>query len=503
MASSLRDVYVALYKEAADKAFDCPEWFFDNILHFKLLPWQLKAINVVFDVRRKTLGIPTKYNHKGIPRLSIRSCHGPGKTQFLAALMHIWNFVLYGKIACTAPKEAQLLQRLMPRYRKCMDNAEPSYKENIDVLGREIKIMGEDDWGAIMETASDPDNLSGYHDTPQLFLVDEASARRLDAMFPTIEGALTTPGSVVVEIGNPTRIEGEFHSHHTKKGIKELYYLMHIKHTDAPQLISKEWVDSMRKKYGAKSPVFLIRVLGEFAAYDSLILLPPEFIDEAMDVDYQPDGSHPILKVSIDVADGGADATTVTAALHYAAHVHVLKQKQFYFDPSIAVVKAAEAGIAMFEGFNGVKTQDMFIVDAIGVGAGTAGTLMKAGYNVVRNVGGESSDDPGKWRNRRVQNYIATHDALMESSLTIAPDAIDDEEEFYAHLLSIKRNPGAEKVDDIEPKAKIKQQGLPSPDRADSLAMQYNGKTPTADLVITPPMIIGTMESARYDASIT
>ena len=144
-----------------------------------MLPWQLEAINVVLDVQRKHKGLPTVVNHTGKPRLTIRSCHGTGKTQFLAGLMHLWNFITYGKIACTAPKEAQLTKRLLPRYRSCMKNADQSYKDNINVQGKEIVLFDDRAWGAVMETASDPDTLAGYHDKPQLFLVDEASARRL------------------------------------------------------------------------------------------------------------------------------------------------------------------------------------------------------------------------------------------------------------------------------------------------------------------------------------
>lgn len=492
-----------IMRRTIKKSLNDPAWFYENVLNFPALDWQIEGTQAVFDVRRKLAGHNTVVNHKGLPRITVRSCHGPGKTQWLGMLSHIWNFTTLGKIAVTAPKEAQLTRRYLPRYRRCMRDAPKEYKDNISTLGKEILIGNDKDHGVVLETASDPDNLSGFHDDPQLFLIDEASARRLDPMFPVVDGALTTPGSVVVEIGNPTRMEGEFYNHHNKPGVKELYYKMHIKHSDARKLIPQSWVNAMAQKYGVDSPIYLIRVAGEFASYDELILIPPEFIDDALNTPYKSDGSHPQLKISIDVADGGADSTTITAALHYADHVHVIKQKQFHFSPSVAVIESAQAAIEMFNGFGGNKIMDTFIVDAIGVGAGTAGYLMKEGYNVVRNVGGESSDDANKWRNRRVQNYIALYNAFMEGSLTIEPDAIDDEEEFTAHLLSIKRNEDNEKVDDIEPKKKIKQNGQPSPDRADSLSMQYNGEIPTADSVIVMPTTIGTLESASYDAGLT
>ena len=502
MSSLQQEEWLETYIEARQKAFDDPQWFFENILHFPALDWQLEGISAVFDVKRKIDNIPTKVNHGGLPRVTIRSCHGTGKTQFIALLMHIWNFVYYGKIACTAPKEAQLTRRLMPRYRRCMRDAELIYKERIDVLGKDIRVFGDPDWGAVMETASDPDNLAGYHDTPQLFLIDEASAKRLDPMFPVIEGALTTPGSCSVEIGNPTRVEGEFWAHHNKRGTKELYYRMHIKHSDAPELVSQHWVDAMATKYGINSPIYLIRVAGEFASFDEYLLISPEYIDEALDTEYPDDGSLPRLRISIDVADGGADSTVITAALKYRAHTHVIKQKAFYFDPKTATIDAADAALNMFNGFNGRKDKDEFVVDGIGVGAGTHAYLQKQGYRAIKNKGSDGVTGP--YRNRRVQNYIALQNAFMDGSLTIAPDAIDDEEEFRAHLLSIKRaNSDTKNYDDIETKEKIKQDGLPSPDRADSMAMLFNGEAPSIQSPsVFSPIGLGTTETANYDASL-
>ena len=104
-------------RAAISKTLEDPQWFFTNILHFPLLDWQLEAINAVLDIRRSNDGLPTLINHEAKARITIRSCHGTGKTQFLACLLHVWNFVHYGKIACTAPKQDQLLKRLLPRYR--------------------------------------------------------------------------------------------------------------------------------------------------------------------------------------------------------------------------------------------------------------------------------------------------------------------------------------------------------------------------------------------------
>jgi len=479
---------------AKQKAINCPQWFFDNVVKFPALQWQLEGFDVVMDLRRDK----PKYNKAKKPRLTIRSCHGTGKTQFLAMLMHLWNFTTYGQIACTAPKQQQLTKRLLPRYRGVMRNALPSYKEMINVLGREINIGCDKDWGASLETATDPESLAGYHDKPQLFLIDEASGKKLDPMYPTIEGALTTAGSCVVEIGNPTRLDGEFYKHHNDKSCKGLYYRMHIKPSDAPELISQQWLADMATKYGTQSPIYKIRALGEFAAFDDYVLINLEHFEDAIDADMEPDGSHPHLRISVDVADGGADATVITAAIHYETFVHILKQKSFHFNPSEAIIDAAETAIRMFEGFDGRKNFDDFVVDSTGVGAGTAGYLMKKGYNVIRHVGGETSDHPDLYRNRRVQNYITLEKYFREGRIKIDEEGIDDIEKLRAHLSSIKRNMANQKVDDIQTKEQMKSDGLESPDYGDSLAEQFIDKASNDEIDLSAYGAIAQVQSVNY-----
>lgn len=477
------------------QALASPEWFFEDFLKFPLTAWQYDFVNAALDPTRKSKGLATRVNHGAKPRITVRSCHGTGKTQGLAALSHIWNFVNGGKIAATAPKQDQLLKRFLPRYRKILSGAPEVYQYLINVYGREIKIAGNPDWGLNCETAVDPDNLSGYHDTPQLFIVDEASSRRLDHLYPVIEGALTTPGSVCAEIGNPTRMEGEFFQHHNRKDLEPLYHRMHVRYQDAPRFISPEWVNSMRIKYGEDSPVFKIRVLGEFADFDSATLIPLEFIEEAFDADIEPDGSHPVLRVAVDVADGGADDTMITPCRRYDSFDHILQQKAFNFSPSVAVIKSAEAAITLFEAHGGQKDKDEFVVDANGVGAGTAGVLIDKGYRVIRHIGGEKADDPSRWRNRRVQNHMSMYDRFSQYRVKIDKSMIDDVEQFIQHMVAVKRDSsGDDKFDDIQTAEKVKAELGESPDRSASASMIFHGERPECEVAMAGDLIqLGSM----------
>ncbi len=460
-------------------------WFFINLLNYEALEWQIRACEVVVDVHRIKMGLPTFFNHEGKQRVSIRSCHGTGKTELLALLIHLWNFLFYAKIACTAPKEQQLLKRLLPRYRSIKRNSAPEYGDRISVMGREIRIEGDEDWGANMETASEPDNLAGYHDNPQLFLIDEGSAKRLDPMYPVIEGALSTIGSVSVEIGNPTRTVGEFYNHHNKTGVKDLYYLMHIRYTDALKIIDMKWVRTMALKYGEKSPIYQVRVEGEFASADNNQLMPLTWMEEARDRPYAKDGdgSHPKIIISVDVADGGADMSNITVKLKYESFELFLKQREFSFPAHKASKLTANEAIKMYVEFDGPSYEEhLFIVDGIGVGTGTVGDIMNAGFTVIGFKGGSTDGvDTTKHRNKRAKCSISMRDAHRDGTVAYAEGFFDDPgewDDYFHEVLAVRTKPGIERVEDVLTKIEIVDLLGFSPNRFDSVMMGYATDAP-------------------------
>ena len=486
------------------------EWFYKDVLHWTPLRWQLKHANAVADIRRKLLGMPTQHNHTGLNLVSGVSGHGTGKTEWLAAMIHWWNFVSYGLIAATAPKRDQLLTRLLPRYRALNRKARAEYAATIEVLATRVKILGDEDNGLVCETATDPDNLAGYHADPQLIVIDEASARNIDKIYEVLEGTLTTPGSTLIEIGNPTRSEGEFWEHHNRRGVRELYWRFTLRPEDGEHLVSEAWVEKMRNKYGEDSPVFKVRVLGEFVTAEENQLIPMAWLEEAREEELVEDTGEPLLKVSVDVADGGMDYTTIIAGRQYVRQSHLLRMENYSFEASVAPIRSAEAAEAVFDEYGGRKGHDLMIVDAMGVGAGTAGILIKNGHRVVTYKGGESADNKNRFRNRRVQSYIALRDILREHRVVYADsfvDSMDDWLDYVSELCSIRMQPGLERVEDLETKEKHKARTGKSPDKGDATAMWFTTKTPTLVPYDGPEqgaiIVQESFMGANYDGSLT
>lgn len=221
---------------------------------------------------------------------------------------------------------------------------------------------------------------------------------------------------------------------------------------------------------------------------------------------WKEDGSRPTLIVSADVADGGVDRTVVTAKLVYQSFQVLLRQEKHHFSASVAPMRAADACIDMFERYKGGKTTDEMHVDANGVGSGTAGKLIDAGYRVVRYVGGAGSDNTTRFRNRRVQCHIAMRDTYRDNKIVIDKDAFDDQRdwtEFVNQMTMVRRRPGLEKVEDLETKEHLVARTGKSPDRAESHAISFSTQLPTIATASAAEQVVSTQGvSAMYDGGI-
>lgn len=475
--------------EALERIRFDPVWFAEEVLNLKgdkyyLDAWQKDLLESVADVYRHQCGEPTVVNKDGKSMITIRAMHGPGKTFGVAAVMHWFNCAFKGRIICTAPKEKQLATRLWPAFRKIATRAGRFYADPLKIDTTKITWHGDEDWCAIAETASQPENLAGYHDEYMLFIVDEASGVN-EAMFPVIEGAVSTGSLVIlILISNPTKNTGTFFASHNTPRVAQHYHQIHVDLSKTTR-VSKDWVKRMEDKYGRNSPVVKVRCYGEFADNDEAQLIPLAWITEALGRDDVGSGMLKRLRVSVDVADGGENFTVVTGAYIYDDNsVFVLKQRQFNFPAAESPILAAEAGIAMFIELGGdAANGDDLVIDSLGVGAGAAGHAMTKNIPVITYRGGEASDDTKQWRNRRTQSYISMRDAFRDKRIGFAEDFLEAPEEewedFTAQMCTVRTKPGVDRVEELESKEAMKKRGVVSPDRADGTAMLFATQVPT------------------------
>jgi hypothetical protein len=474
-------------------------WFARDILQLKALPgeptldedsnssweldqWQANLLEAACDVVRHTYGKPTRLNKEGRNMLTVVACQGPGKTFGAAMLVHWFGFCFKSVIVCTAPKLQQVTTRLFKEFVKVQNRAIPGYAQLMEVSSTRIVWANDRTWFAIAETGRSPESLQGFHEKYLLVIIDEASGVP-DEMAAVIRGAMST-GKVVIGllIGNPNSSSGFFADSHRRADLAKDYFRMQVG-CETSKRVSPAWVEQMIRQYGRNSPTVKIRCFGEFAETSEAQLVAPEWIVAATLRDWSAagDGSIPRMRMSVDVADGGEDETVFTIARHWDSAVEVLKQVRASYETAVAVPQAFDEACRLWRdwGFSAENGDDI-VVDAMGVGSGLAGMLIRADYPTVVYKGGESSSAPNLYRNRRVQSYIAVRNAFRDGSILIRDGAISDMPSFEAQLCSIQLRPGTEsRVEDLVTKADMKRDGIKSPDMADSLAMQFATKTPT------------------------
>jgi hypothetical protein len=513
---------------ARQKARTDPVWFAREILQLKQLPgeptlktdpqlsweldqWTIELLEAVADVVRHQEGDLTKINHEGLNQISVRSMHGPGKTFGLAVLMHWFGFAFYGKNPCTAPKIGQLKRRLWPEFRKIRRRSIVGYASLQEVQSESIYWMDaagkpDPDHVSFMETASSPESLAGLHDRYMLICVDEASGIS-ESLWPVIEGAISTGKIVIlVIISNPTKMQGTFAASHLRPNVSKNWFTMHIS-IDKTARVSRAWINRMEEKYGPDSPVVKIRCYGDFAEEDANQLISMQWIDNAKAKLFETDGSLPTHRLSVDVADGGANYSVVTLASHYQSFTHWRKQWQHNYPTGKAVTMLANEVERQWRlnELNKMNGDDI-VVDSLGVGAGVASILIEKGYPVVLYKGGAKSDNKDLYRNRRVQSYLVGRNKLRDGQVIIDDDFVDEDEwdDLYGQLCSIQIRHGTDRLEDLMTKEQMVNAGIISPDRADSVAMQYATQAPEMSVGDLGDWFSGQhMESANYDAGIS
>ena len=493
--------------DAVRRARRDPVWFRKHVLRMANDPWQDELLQAFVDIFRHQANEPTVVNHDGLNRFSYRSGHGPGKTTAVAQVMHLCGFIRKSQMICTATKFKQVTSRLWPTFRTILNNSIDEYRLLISTKQHKIIWADDNDWYATPETATKPENMQGYHPLgPECFLlfnVDEASGVKQE-IFPVIEGTLTKPNTALLLIGNPTQNQGEFFESHNKPGVRKFYFNRHIRPEDSSHMDPK-WFEQMRERYGENSPIFKVRALGEFSEDAANQLITSSWANAAIDREFKTDGSHPKKRVSVDVADGGVDECVFHAANMYDTKTHILKIKRRSYPASESPILAADEAVQLFAEIGADKETDEIVVDGIGVGAGTAGELMRRGFRVVVHKGGESSSDPKRWRNRRVQNYLCLRDDYRDGKITFSDTCFEnefDKNDMVAQLLWIRMKLDTERVEDLQTKAELIRESQKSPDIADSQSMLYSGKTPITGsiAIMTPPGGVIAAESEAANA---
>jgi len=385
-----------------------PVGFTVNILGATPQEWQKNAMRMIV-------------NGENI-RNAVKSCHGPGKTALLAWLILWWVSTRpFPRVACTAPTEHQLNDKLWPELHKWYRQSKGELWRWFEWEKTRFYLREEsEEWFAVARvarvvktesSAGEAWGMQGFHSEHMLFLIDEASGVD-DAVWGAVEGALSTETEVkVVACGNPNNPKGWFFKAFNKH--KAQWNRMTISYRDSPN-VSNKWAADMIEMYGLEHPWVRVKVLGEFPNTLEHGLFNYNMLESAQSLKLERD-PNAFITLGVDVARYGDNNTVFTVAVGGA----VQSMKKYSGLDTAEVALEAE--------FVGKKIgADYIVIDADGVGAGTVDTirplLKGSSIKLIEWHGSESALSSGRFANTRTELAWLARDGLAEKRISIPND---------------------------------------------------------------------------------
>jgi phage terminase large subunit len=415
------------------------------------------------------------------PKVAVRSSHGPGKTA-TAAQIALWFLKTHGpecRVITTAPTWQQVEQLLWREIRAGVTRSTMLLGEPVFPQPSAAKLELGEQWFALGLSTNEPERFQGHHAPAILLIVDEASGVD-ESIFEAAEGFLTAEGAHVLLLGNPTRVGGQFHRAFTTE--RADWHTIHISTFDTPNytgervrpeiarsLPRKGWAEEKACQWGVNSPIYQVRVLGDFpsqAANAVMSLSDVEAAQERESVVPVPARLQDVC-VSVDIAEYGDDETVIGTR-----HGARIRLRRAYHGRDL--METVGHVIEVWRELRAESHADPFIVvDDVGLGGGVRSRLRELGYRVVPFKGSEASFT-GDYPNRRSEAWYAFAEALPGLDL-------DGDEQLLADLTSptYKLNSRGQRV--VEPKSETKARLGRSPDRADMALMSL---TPERSAVV-------------------
>jgi hypothetical protein len=410
----------------------------------------------------------------GERRISVKSCHGPGKTAVLAWLA-IW-FVLTrypSKTIMTAPSSPQLFDALFAETRGWINNLPDFLKSLLVVTADRIALKAAPDEAFISartSRADSPESMQGVHSKHVLLLPDEASGIP-EPVFDAAQGSMSGEEACTVLTGNPTRGSGMFYDTHNRaRDTWKTYQIFAKKSPLAPpevregrhlvigsNRVSQAFVEEVAVRSGEDSNEYRIRVLGDFPTTDDNTIISRELAEAATYRDVSVNPNAPTVW-GLDVARFGSDRSALTVR-----QANVVSEIQVW--RNLDLMQLCGAVVAQYEGSSTKPTE--ILVDSIGLGAGVVDRLRELGLPVL-GVNVSESPAVGSYRNLRAELWYRCKDWLAKRDCKLPKN-----DDLISELCSVRYTFSSNGKAQVESKDEMRKRGLRSPDLADSLMLTF------------------------------
>jgi hypothetical protein len=416
------------------------------------------------------------------PRVAVKAANGVGKS-FAAADIALWFLYCHAPsvVLTTAPTWRQVRFVLWTEMARRMQQAK------VRLPGRllQTRLQVHNDWFALGLSTTDAGRFQGFHAENLLVVLDEAGG--LDAQaWEAAEAVAVGGNNRVLAVGNPTPSSSRFRDCFRRPGWARLT-LSALQHPNValgrsviPGAVTRQAVSHRVAQWctpvdGSVSadvcgmdgglfawegglyrpgPMFVSRVLGEFAEEDADVLLPASWVDAAMERSGEFCGP---VSMAVDVARMGTDQSVLAERAGACIRLQLLPASDLMSLCGAVARRAAEASARRV------------VVDAVGLGAGVFDRLCEIGRVEVEAFGGaERAVREAEFVNRRAEAYWNLREALRKGEVSLPRD-----EDLREELCAVRVGVGSSGRVKLETKEEMRRRLGRSPDRADAVAMLF------------------------------
>ena len=422
---------------------DDPAGFSEHVVGMKPLDWQREVMDAIASQERL---------------LSLRSGHGVGKSA-CAAVLILW-FILTRfpvKIVVTAPTASQLFDALFAELKSRLKEMPPAISGLLEATSDRVVLKSSPTEAFISARTSSkerPEALAGVHASSVFLVADEASGIP-EEVYEAAGGSMSGENAHTLLLGNPVRASGFFYR--TQTELADRWGTRKVSCLDSP-LVSQDFIEDMKSRYGEDSNAFRVRCLGEFPVADDDTYIPLHLIESAVhrDIDDSPSAA---VVWGLDPARFGSDRSAL--AKRRGGKLIEIKSWRDKSTMELAGIVVDEYETAKF-----ADRPTEICVDSIGIGAGVVDRLMELdlparGVNVAESAS-------------MSQKYMRLRDELWGKAREWfeARECVIPNDDQLIHELAAPRfaftSTGKIK---IESKDEMRKRGIRSPDLADSFCL--------------------------------
>lgn len=394
--------------------------------------------------------------------LAVASGHGIGKSA-LMGIITSWALSTCEdcKIVITANTEGQLRTKTSPEISTWMRRSITAGWFDIQATSIKSKdTKHADTWRAdfVPWSENNTEAFAGLHNKGKriVLLMDEGSAIA-DKVWEVAEGALTDEDTEIIWIvfGNPTRATGRF-----RECFRRWRHRWITRNIDSRTVdgTNKEQIAKWAQDYGEDSDWFKIRVRGLFPSASPKQFISQDLVDRAVSTHLRPDQYEFAPKIlGVDPAWEGDD--TLEIYMRQGLYTkHILSMPKNDNDVWVA------SKIAQLETELGIDA--VFVDGGYGTGIVSAGAVMGRNWQLVWF--GEKPNKPG-YLNKRAEIWGEMREGFK---LGMAIDPKDDI--LQTDLTGVETVARLDGKIQLEAKKDMKERGVPSPNRADALALTFS-----------------------------